>query len=90
MWQKKAIKIYDIHVCDMSQDHISIAVERDNIEYVYDIHELGYEMCPKCKALAPIVNFNFHEPKRLIKMCDCGYEAEVNKPELFRAFCRSQ
>lgn len=79
-----------MHVCDISFDHISLKIKGKKDLLVYDIQELGYENCPICKKLAPIVNFNFHHPEMLIKMCECGYESEVNKPELFKSFCRSQ
>ena len=92
LWQKKAIEIYSTHICDISYDHISVGFDKKNGKdtFIYDIHELGYEDCPVCKKLAPIVNFNFHHPDKLIKMCECGYENEVNKPDLFKSFCRSQ
>lgn len=89
LWVQKAIAIYELHVCDISFDHISIQLEADPPR-IYHIQELGYEECPECKSLAPLVNFNFHEPKTLIKMCDCGYEVKVNRPQLFRAYSWNQ
>ena len=91
-WQRKAIEIYDTRICDMSFDHISVDVGMDenNEPQVYEINELGYDNCPKCASLAPIVNINMHQPKKLIKMCDCGHETPVNRPELVRAYLQNQ
>jgi len=90
-WQKKAIEIYDDLICDMSFDHISIEMKKGKKESkVYHIQELGYEKCPCCKKLAPLVNFNFHQPKALIKMCECGYESSVIRPDLIKSYRQNQ
>jgi len=91
-WQKRAIEIYETRVCDMSFDHISIdlGLDDNNEPQIYEIQELGYERCPKCQSQAPLVNINLQTPKKLIKMCDCGYENPVNRPELVRAYLHNQ
>lgn len=91
-WQKKALQIYDSLVCDISFDHISIemGLGKRKEPVLYHIQELGYEPCPDCRKIAPIVNFNFHQPKILIKMCECGYESKVNRTDLFKAYRQNQ
>lgn len=92
LWQKKAIEIYETSICDISFDHISIdvGVDDNNIPQVYEIQELGYERCPKCSSQAPLVNLNLQQPKKLIKICECGYEAPVNRPDLVKAYLQNQ
>ena len=92
LWQQRAIEMYETRVCDMSFDHISVdvGIGANDEPKLHDIHELGYDKCPKCHDLAPIVNLNLKQPKKLIKLCDCGYESVVNRPELIRAYLKSQ
>jgi hypothetical protein len=92
LWQRKAIEVYDTLVCDISFDHISVGMGLDEKQepVLYHIQELGYDLCPKCKTIAPIINFDVKRPKSLVKMCDCGYESNVNRPDLYRAFTQPQ
>ena len=92
-WQKKALALYEALVYDISFDHISISVgiDEEDQPILYHIQELGYSKCPNCsKVDAPIINLNIDDPSDLVKMCDCGYEADVLRPDLFRAYALIQ
>ena len=84
LWQKRVIAIYENAVCDLSFDHVSVELDNRGVKMIHDFHELGYENCPSCQNIAPIINLTISQPFALIKMCDCGYEAPIERPTLCR------
>lgn len=90
LWQKRIISIYENAVCDLSFDHVSVELDHFGIKLVHDFHELGYENCPSCQSSAPIINLVISQPFALIKICECGYEAPVARPNLCRNILRVQ
>jgi len=84
LWQKRVITLYEKAVCDLSFDHVSIEMKDSDGVKIHHFHELGYEICPACQNLAPIINLVITKPESLIKLCDCGYEAPIIRPNLYR------
>jgi hypothetical protein len=88
LWQKRVITLYEKAVCDLSFDHVSVEITHGGFKRVHEFHELGYETCPACQNIAPIINLTISRPFALIKMCDCGYEAPIERPTLCRNLLR--
>lgn len=85
LWQKKAITLYDKAICDLSFDHVSIEVKNERGKWsIYEIQELGYDGCPVCHEYAPIVNIFITKPSSLFKICECGYEGSIDRPNLIQ------